>query len=301
MTRPRTKEGALDARDKLKATARRLRAEHRAEIAERIPAAAALADWLRTRPDQHARADALTLIGGALADIDGLDMPLPDTPAEEADIATGFSGYRAALSAGPAPAPLSPVPATQGAKPAMLTITITKPDDVPVLFDTLRQMLAATMPAPFVYPADAPADVVTGPVTLRDHARAAAQATEADATQSAEQSKRGRGRPPKAASTEPTPPAAPVADEQAPAPGAVEADLQAGGVEVAPEPAPVVEEPPAEKLTFDALKVKVAAFAENAEKGGGARLRALLTEFGVARISELPEARWVEFAGRVAL
>ncbi len=273
--RPRTKDAALAARAKLTATARAARAQHVAEVSERLPAAAALAAWLRTRPDRHARADALMLLGRALADVDGLDMPLPGTPEADADT---FLALRDALSSEP-PAHPTPKPTTQGAKPAMLTITITSPEDVPVLFATLRQMLATATPAvgPFASPvapeapeapgaAENPIDVVV---------------------------KRGPGRPRKTAAEQP--PAPPVQeDEQAPAPV----------VEAAPEPQPVVEEPkaaPAATITYDELKAVCGAFAGHAEKGGAARFRALLTEFGVARISELPEARWAEMAGRVRL
>jgi hypothetical protein len=284
-----TKEARLKERDRVHKHYRAVTAKRHLEIRDRIPAAAAFADWLATNPNSDDRADAVTLLQVPLLELDGMADPLWDEPPSTYQALRDATLYN------------KPAKSTNSAKKeprTMITISINiaDPSDaarIPALLASLAQFGAAVPVTPVAL-TPVPQVVATNQVVVATEAAAIA----IQATESAK-------RPGRRAKAEIEAAAAPVVEAQ-PEPVA-EPVVEAPVVEVQPEPEPVVEvqpvveEPavPAKEYKADDVLEALKAFART--PGGVPKIKEILAQFDATNLATIKPADYAAVIAALAV
>lgn len=270
----KTKDAQLKERDRVHKAYKAVTAQLLAENRERLPAAAAFADWLATNPGPDDRHAAVMMINNTLIAVDGMEDPIPE---DLHAIPPGtFHQLRVATLTKKTTQTAPTAQPTKKDEAAMLTINISSAADaerLPALLAAVMAQFGAGIPS--CSPAEVKKDVFA-PVFADT---AVAQVIEPVA----EEKKRTRK-----AKVEVEAPA-PVVEVQ-PEP-VVEAVAEPEPVVEAPvvaEPEPVVEEvaaEPAKTYTDKDVLAALQAFART--PGGVPKIKEILAGFGATNLNTI--------------
>jgi hypothetical protein len=281
-----TKEARLKERDRVHKHYRAVTAKRHLEIRDRIPAAAAFADWLATNPNSDDRADAVTLLQVPLLELDGMADPLWDEPPST------YQALRDATLYNKPTKSTSANPTTKKDTRTMITISINiaDPSDaarIPALLASLAQFGAA---------------VPVTPVALTPVPQVVATEVAAIAIQATESAKR----PGRRTKAEIEAAAAPVVEVQSEP--VVEPVVEAPVVEVPPEPVievqpetVVVGEPavPAKEYKADDVLEALKAFART--PGGVPKIKEILAQFDATNLATIKPADYAAVIAALAV
>lgn len=126
----KTKDSALKERDRVHKAYKAVTAKLLSENRERLPAAAAFADWLATDPNPDDRHAAVMMMCHVLIEVDGMADPLPDEPPST------FQELRIATLTKPPKQTQTPKDS------AVITLNIATPDDIARLPALLAALMA---------------------------------------------------------------------------------------------------------------------------------------------------------------
>lgn len=298
----KTKDSALAERDRVHKAYKAVTAKILAENRERLPAAAAFADWLATDPSPDERHAAVMMMCNVLIAVDGMADPLPDEPPST------FHELRTATLT-KHPKQIQNTTATKD-NAAMLTINIASPEDaarLPALLASIMAQFGAPVSQPVAVNdvsrfghARSPAPDIAGYLSARAAAESAVKHHPDDiagclSARAAEAPKRTRKPKVDAAPVYEHPPALkaliaaelvqpePATDEPPPV---EEADVVEPPA-IVEEPAAVEVAPPAKPLTEnDVLSVLRAAAMR--DKANVEKVKTILAGYGATNLKSLP-------------
>lgn len=267
MAAAKTKDSALKERDKVHKAYKAVTAQLLAENRQRLPAAAAFADWLATDPGPDDRHAAVMMMCNVLIEVDGMADPMLDEPPST------FQELRTATLS-KRPKQIQNTTATPTPRDtAVITLNIATPDDAARLPALLASLLAQ-------FGASAAGQYHTGgfvtapPTSIAVPYEHTASCVPVAAEPAVEAPKRTRKAKPDAevVAKEPI-----VVAEPEPA----EVVEEETGLTPYAEPAPIIEEPAAAQYTLDDVRAALQTLARS--PGGVPKLKPLLDPYGATK------------------
>lgn len=281
----KTKDAQLKERDKVHKAYKAVTAQLLAENRERLPAAAAFADWLATNPGPDDRHAAVMMINNTLIAVDGMEDPIPDDL--HAIPQSTFHQLRVATLT----KKTTQIQPAKKEEAAMLTINIATAEDaarLPALLAAVMSQFGASIPT--CSPVEVKRDVFA-PVFADTAVAAPAAEPAAEPAKRTRKTKVEVEAPAPVAEVQPEPVVEAVAEPEP----VVEAPVVA-------EPEPVIEEvaaEPAKSYTDKDVLAALQAFART--PGGVPKIKEILAGFGATHLNTIKPEDYAAVIAAVAV